>query len=456
MAENMDNQIENKILFYESQLQNYYEIGKALSSEKDTFKLLDLIISNSIILTASDAGTIYLVIDKETGNLSFLKDGNWAGQLLKFAILKNSSMDIKVAESVSLITPQSICGYTAITGLPIKIDDAYAIPEEAAYRHDKNCDLATGYLTKSVLTIPMKTHEDKVVGVIQLINKKQSGVDKLDFTRQDTFTKIIPYNSADEMVMLSLAGQAAVVIENNLLYQDREVLLQNYREQNAQLEALSSNILKAHEEERKRVAREIHDGPAQSIVNLSLVVEICKKYLQNGDVEKLSDCLNDLNDNIKAATKEIRTIIYNLKPSYLDEGLLKALENHFHLFASNTGIKIQFFIPNAEINLEYYLMSTIYRIVQEALTNINKHANAGNIEVDLSCRNAHLILMITDDGRGFDPAMLPDQDRNHSEEGFGLKGMRERVELVKGTMQIESQPGRGTKIIFKIPLPNSN
>ena len=454
MTENLINQIENKILFYESKLQHFYEIGKALSSEKDTFKLLDLIISNSITLTASDAGTIYLVIDKETGNLSFLKDGNCEGKLLKFAILKNFSMDIKVAESVSLITPQSICGYTAITGLPIKIDDAYAIPVAEAYRLDKNYDLATGYLTKSVLTIPMKTHEDKIVGVIQLINKKQSGVEKLDYTRLDSITNIIPYNFADELLMLSLAGQAAVAIENNLLYQDMEVLLQNYREQNTQLEALSSNILKAHEEERKRVAREIHDGPAQSIVNLSLVVEICKKYLQNGDVGKLAECLNDLNDNIKAATREIRTIIYNLKPSYLDEGLLKALENHFHLFASNTGIKVQFFIPTDEINLEYYLTSTIYRIVQEALTNINKHAHAKQVEVDLSYRNENLMLMITDDGRGFDPAMLPEQDRNHSEEGFGLKGMRERVELIKGTMSIESKPGAGTKIIFKIPLPN--
>lgn len=453
MAEDTDNRIENKIRFYESQLKKFYEIGKALSSEKDTFKLLDLIISNSINLTSSDAGTIYLVIEKETGNLSFLKGDNRDGKLLKFAILKNLSLDIRVAESVSEITPQSICGYVAITGLPTKIDDAYGIPVKERYCHDKNFDLITGYSTKSVLTVPMKTHEDKVVGVIQLINKKRPGVDKLEIAHQDSLNNIIPYNEADESVMLSLAGQAAVVMENNLLYRDMELLLQSYKGQNAQLEVLSRNVLKAHEEERKRIARDIHDGPAQSVANLSFGMEICKKYLQIGNTEKLIESLNRLNDNVKATAKEIRAIIYNLKPSYLDEGLIIALENHFKTFAANTGMEVQFLIPKDEIHLEYYLTSTIYRIVQEAFTNISKHTNARKVEVNLAFWQGHLVLTIMDDGKGFDPEMPPDKERNGPIGGFGLEGMRERTELIHGKMSIESKPGVGTKITLKIPLP---
>jgi two-component system sensor histidine kinase DegS len=453
MAEDTGNFNETKIRFYESQLKNFYEIGKALSSEKDPFKLLDLIISSSIQLTSSDAGTIYLVIEKTTGNLSFLKGNNCEGKLLRFAILKNLSLDIQVAESVSQISPQSICGYAAIAGLPIKIDDAYAIPEQERYCHDKNLDLMTGYLTRSVLTVPMKTHEDKVVGVIQLINKKKPGVEKLDFSHPDTLQNIISYNESDELVMLSLAGQAAVVMENNLLYRDMENLLQNYKEQNIQLEILSRNVLKAHEEERKRIARDIHDGPAQSVANLSFGVEICKQYLQAGNGEKLNESLNRLNVNVKATAKEIRDIIYNLKPSYLDEGLFMALANYCKVFTENTGVKVDFLIPEVEFSLEYYLTSTIYRIVQEALTNIHKHANAQRVEVNIVSGQDHFLLTITDDGKGFKPEMMMDKERGFSG-GFGLEGIRERTELIHGKMILESKPGMGTKITLKIPLDN--
>lgn len=453
MAVKDDPGIKNDLLFYKAQLQNYYEIGKALSSEKDPLKLLDLIIDSSIDLTASDAGTIYLIIEAETGNPSYIKGNNRQGKVLKFAIAKNRSMDPHVAESVLEITPQSICGFTAITGLPLNIEDAYAIPVTAEYCHNKSYDSATGYITKSVLSIPMKTHEDKVMGIIQLINKKQTGFDTVNHDLNGLIEEIIPYNAADELVMTSLAGQAAVVLENNLLYRERERLLQSYIRQNKDLEILSRNVLKAHEEERRRIARDIHDGPAQSVANLSLEAELAKKYLETGNLEQVSDCLSKLNDNIKATAKEVRMIIYNLKPSYLDDGLLKALENHFQLFATNTGIDVQFSITQSELHLEYYLASTIYRIVQEAFTNIQRHANARKIVVDITYQKGNLLLAIVDDGRGFDPSLPANKAQAGSGSGFGLEGMRERVELIKGTMSIHSKPGEGTKIVLQIPLP---
>jgi len=112
---------------------------------------------------------------------------------------------------------------------------------------------------------------------------------------------------------------------------------------------------------------------------------------------------------------------------------------------------VKFYVPREEIHLEYYLTSTIYRIVQEALTNINKHAAAQSVEVDLSYQNGDLILTITDDGKGFDPDRLPRKDQP-SENKFGLEGMRERAELIQGTMSIQSKPGSGTKIVLWIPL----
>ncbi|MGE5604384.1 MAG: ATP-binding protein, partial [Bacteroidota bacterium] len=367
---------------------------------------------------------------------------------------KNQSIPVQVGENLLPISPESICGYTAFTGRPLLIDDAYAIPDREKYQHNKSFDLATGYVTKSVLSVPMKTHEDKIMGVIQLINKKKPGIAKVDYSQKRALENIICFDYRDELVITSLAGQAAVALENSLLYRDMEHLLQSYKEQNEQLKVLNRNVLKAHEEERRRIAREIHDGPAQSLVSLSLEMEICKKLLKKGDYAKVAENLNNLDENVKAATKEIRSVIYDLKPFYLEEGLLKAIQNHVGTFSEKTGIKVDLLISEFDIELEYYFASTVYRILQEALTNIFKHANAKKVEINLNYENGNLALMIKDDGTGFDPMSLPDKKQVQSEGGFGLEGMRERVELLKGSISINSKPGEGTKISLSIPLPD--
>jgi len=454
MEQNIVSREAQRVLLYETQLKEFYEIGQALSSEKDTLRLLDLIISSSMGLTASDAGTIYLVVEAESGHQSFIKGDQLRGKLLKFTITKNQSLPAPVDESLLPISPESICGYTALTGRPLIIDDAYAISEREKYYHNKSFDLATGYVTKSVLSVPMKTREDKIMGVIQLINKKKPGIVKVDYRQKRALENIIPYEYRDELVITSLAGQAAVALENSLLYRDMEALLQSYKEQNEQLKVLNRNVLKAHEEERRRIAREIHDGPAQSLVSLSLEMEICKKLLRKGDYAKVAENLNNFDENVKAASKEIRTVIYDLKPFYLEEGLIKALQNHVNVFSEKTGIKVDFLIAEVNLDFEYYFASTVYRVVQEALTNINKHANAKKVAIDFSVSKGRLLLKIADDGQGFDPQQLPYKKLDRSEGGFGLEGMRERVELLKGAMNINSKPGEGTKISLSIPMPD--
>ncbi len=454
MDQNIVPRDDQRILFYDTQLKEFYEIGQALSSEKDTLRLLDLIISSSMGLTSSDAGTIYLVVEADSGHQSFIKGDQRRGKLLKFTIAKNQSIPVQVDESQLPISPESICGYTAFTGWPLIIDDAYAISDREKYHHNKSFDLATGYVTKSVLSVPMKTHEDKIMGVIQLINKKKPGIAKIDYSQKRALKNIIPYDCRDELIITSLAGQAAVALENSLLYRDKEALLQIYKEQNEQLKVLNRNVLKAHEEERRRIAREIHDGPAQSLVSLSLEMEICKKYLQMGNYAKVAEYLRDLDENVKAAAKEIRAVIYDLKPFHLEEGLIKALQNHVNLFSEKTGIKVDFFIAEVNIDFEYYFASTVYRVVQEALTNINKHANATKVEINLNVGDGRLLLTIADDGQGFDVLRLPGKRQDRSEGGFGLEGMRERVELLKGSMSINSKLGEGTEIFLSIPMPD--
>ncbi|NLM58305.1 MAG: GAF domain-containing sensor histidine kinase [Clostridium sp.] len=441
----------NEISFLRNEAREFYEIGKSLSSEKDTVKLLDMIVTSSMKLTSSDAATIYLVIDKDSYNWTSIKNNDYRYKSLKFVIAKNSSMDVNLETFISPITKESIFGYLVITGETVRIDDAYSLSPDLDYRHNNSFDLHTGYVTKSILATPIKDHEGNILGVIQLINKKKFPDEKIDFKNKDALSRIITYDYKDELIMNSLAGHAAVALENNLLYREMKNLLDGYKRQNTELEALSKKILIAHEEERKRIAREIHDGPAQSVVNLSLRVELAKKLLQNSMYEKCVDELNSLNEAIKSTSTEIRTLLYDLKPSYLDVGIITALKNRFSSFEESSGVKVAFNFSGNESKIEYYLASTLYRMIQESLSNIYKHAKAKNVTVNFSITDNMVYVTITDDGVGFDVEAQSKKSQD-LKGGFGLGGLQERAELVKGKVKITSAPGKGTCVSICIPI----
>ena len=439
-------------MFKEDAMNQFCEIGKSLSSEKDAIKLLEMIINSSINLTSSDAGTIYLVIDGKSKDLSPIRNNSYQDKYLKHAIAKNMSMDSNFEAYTDPVTEKSICGYTAMTGESLRIDNVYNISPDLEYRHYCNYDLKTGYITKSMLSIPMKDHENNVMGVIQLINKKKRKIGKIDYSDKEALKNIITYNYTDELIMNSLGGQAAVALENSLLYRDMQNLLQSYKQQNTQLLILSKKLLKAHEEERRRIAREIHDGPAQSAVNLSLKLEICKRYFQDGEYEKFSREMDNLGNFMRSTSKEIRTIIYDLKPSFLEEGLIKAVESRLGIFMEDTGIEVVFSASGDDSKVEYYLASTVYRIIQGALSNIFKHACAKAVTIDFDISDKSIFIAICDDGKGFDVSELKNKKHPSREGGFGLEGIRERVELIRGNVTIKSALHKGTSIIINIPV----
>jgi len=205
-----------QLLSFQDEIKRFYDIGKKLSSEKDLMTLLELIIETCMDMTSSDAVTIYAIIDSDSGEWSYY-DKNAKNKMLKFIIAKNNSIKLNLESMTFPISKNSIVGYAVISGEPLRIDNAYCIPEGADYQFDRKFDNLTGYTTKSILTIPMKDHQDRVLGVIQLINKKQGDI-------------IIPFSLNDEMIIHSLAGQAAVAIENSILYKNMETLLEQYRQ----------------------------------------------------------------------------------------------------------------------------------------------------------------------------------------------------------------------------------
>ncbi|MFZ5967118.1 MAG: PAS domain S-box protein [Bacillota bacterium] len=214
-----DIQCRIQLMLITTETREFYKIGQKLTAEKDINILMELIIDASMKITNADAGTLYVIVDDNNdGNSSFgYYKKNDRDKYLKFVISKNKSIALKLQSTVSPIMKDTIVGNAVINGIPIRIEDAYNISKNASYAFSPKFDKITGYRTKSILTVPMKDHQNRVLGVVQLINKQENG-------------QVIPFNFKDEMTIYSLAGQAAVALENSILYGEMGKLLENYRQ----------------------------------------------------------------------------------------------------------------------------------------------------------------------------------------------------------------------------------
>lgn len=230
--------------------------------------------------------------------------------------------------------------------------------------------------------------------------------------------------------------------------------LQNAGEQLDNLQQrqfLGIKIIEAQEEERKRVAREIHDGPAQSMSNIVIKAEICER-LMDKDVNEARKELQNLKKVMRDGLQEVRKIIYNLRPMALDDlGLLPTLERYVVSFKEETGIDVQLRSRAINEEIKPVISLAVFRIVQESLNNVLKHAQAKRVSILLEHVNQKLIIIIADNGVGFDTKNVKIIEPE-STGGFGLFSMKERVTLLEGEVDIVSQVGVGTKITIHIPL----
>ncbi|MGN7456808.1 sensor histidine kinase [Paenibacillus pasadenensis] len=209
-------------------------------------------------------------------------------------------------------------------------------------------------------------------------------------------------------------------------------------------------IILAQEEERKRIAREIHDGPAQSLANLVLRTEIAERMLVKQEFQMVQHELVDLKAQVRSGLEEIRKIIFNLRPMALDDlGLVPTLRKYVQDFEEKTRIHTVFETIGREIRLPSAMEAGIYRLVQEAFTNAMKHASASYVSLELTYQSQMVKIAVQDNGIGFDAELIESRAKINSH--FGLMGMRERVELLEGRLELESSSGQGTKITIHIP-----
>lgn len=210
-------------------------------------------------------------------------------------------------------------------------------------------------------------------------------------------------------------------------------------------------IIKAQEEERQRVARDIHDGPAQLLSNVVLKAEICERMI-DVDLEKTREELRNLKKIVRESLQDVRKIIYNLRPMSLDDlGLVPTLQRYVLTFQEETGIAVLLQTRGSQPELKSVIALTVFRIVQESMNNVVKHAKADNVSIHIEFLNTELKLYIIDDGQGFDTEKLNEHNEDISS-GFGLVSMRERVELLGGEILISSEPGRGVRLNISIPF----
>ncbi len=218
-----------------------------------------------------------------------------------------------------------------------------------------------------------------------------------------------------------------------------------------QRQLLGLRIIQAQEEERQRVARDIHDGPAQSMSNVVLKAEICERLI-DVDMEKAKEELKQLKRIVRESLQDVRKIIYNLRPMSLDDlGLVPTLQRFLMTFQDESSISVSFRTRGVYDDIRPVISLTVFRIIQEAISNVNKHSQAQNVAVNLEFLDRNLKLYIFDDGKGFRMEDLKSRSED-IDSGFGLFSMRERVELLSGDFEISSEPGKGTRINITIPL----
>jgi signal transduction histidine kinase len=210
---------------------------------------------------------------------------------------------------------------------------------------------------------------------------------------------------------------------------------------------LVRRIVGTQEEERRRISRELHDQLGQLLTALRLRLEGLK---QQPDLANTTQNMQELIETTKHLEAEIDFLAWELRPSMLDDlGLGATIENYAREWSEHIGIAVTTHVQGlGGQRLSWLLETNLYRIAQEALNNISKHSEATKVEIILETRQDQTVLIVEDNGRGF----VPEEKPSAKGRGIGLVGIRERVKLMNGTLEIESSDGKGTTLFARIPV----
>lgn len=343
-----------------------------------------------------------------------------------------------------------LIGVLITEGKPLRVPDIKVDPRSRGFP-------PTHPPMTSLLGVPI-VFQDQTVGDLYLTDKIADGT-----------SSPVAFSAEDQELLMLLAGHAAVAIQNARLYgearaaRDRlqawsEELEEKVAKRTAEIarysKILTTRVLQAQEEERKRIARELHDETAQSLSTLLINLDLLEPFL-DGTGDSLRSRLERIRGLAQHTLDETRALSHALRPTILDDfGLVAALRWFADEFTQTFDIPLRVTIEGAPPErLSPEMELALFRIAQEALTNSGKYADATATRLELSFSGGAAHLVIEDNGKGFDPAAVAGPTRRG---GLGLYGMRERATLVGATLALEAAPGRGTRVMVNAPLVPAN
>jgi len=276
------------------------------------------------------------------------------------------------------------------------------------------------------LLCPIKSR-GKLIGILALGRKRSNAL----------------YPQEDIELVMSLANQAGIIMENARMFD-------SLKKQQLQVQQLLAQVVQAQEEERKRISVDLHDSVAQWLAAASYRAQTVNALLSGSDNNKAQDELAAMESTIDKSLKELRRVLIGLRPPALDElGLSHALRQSLEDLKTN-GVDCQFSEVGTPVRLPSDIEIAIYRVVQEAFTNVRKHANATKVNLRLQFQADKLLVEIRDNGRGFDLSQTLDSAISVGH--MGLLGMKQRAETLGGNIKIKTGEGIGTTIILRFPI----
>jgi signal transduction histidine kinase len=244
------------------------------------------------------------------------------------------------------------------------------------------------------------------------------------------------YDQDQLELMVALGNNAIIALQNAQLYQ-------TLREER-------DRLISKEDEVRRQLARDLHDGPAQTLAQIAMSVEFIKKLLERSP-ERVGKELDELADKARRANQDVRTMLFELRPVILESaGLVAALESYVQRFPPTDLPRVHFKADEIQGRVAPAAETTVFNVVQEAINNAKKHARARNIWVTLRQAGPQVIVTVQDDGQGFD--VSGQQDAAVKRGSYGLLNMRERTAASDGDLSITSARGRGTTVTLTVPL----
>jgi len=378
------------------QLAVLLSLQRELALEADIDIVLRRIADAATTLLDAERTTVY-VVDHERAEV-------WSR-----AVTESELREIRLP-----LDGRGIASEVARNGGVLRIDDPYGDP-----RFDASVDARTGYRTRSMLVAPIDARDRTRLGVLQVVNK----------TGDEKFT------AADESMLRSLAGSAGIALE--------------YVALNAQLAHERLRVVKVTEETRHRLARDLHDGVAQTLANAAISIEIAQREARTDIGAAMAD-LDRLRERLLDAQKGLRDILFALRPVALaEDGLGAAVRALAERMDGTNGSRVYARTVTSNARFAPEVEAGAYTVLREAANNAVKTGRAPNVALDVVDDAGGIVGLVEDDGRGFDVAATL---ASYATRGsLGLLQMREAARLIGAQLSIDSSPGNGTRVRLRVP-----